>query len=102
VPVPAGEPAGSMTMAVRRADLDPLDHVNNAVYLDWLTEALDAIGLSAPSGTVDRAIRLEYLASAEHGDEVTVELFGTPGAWTARIRRASGGELLRAEGRGTA
>lgn len=102
VPVPAGEPVASSTLAVRRTDLDPLDHVNNAVYVDWLTEAVDAAGWRAPAEDVDRTIRLEYLASAEHGNEVTVELYGDPAAWSARIRRSDGGELLRAQGSGLA
>ena len=29
---------------VRRRDLDPLDHVNNSVYVDYLEEALEAAG----------------------------------------------------------
>jgi acyl-ACP thioesterase len=107
---PTGEPVAAIALAVRRTDLDPLDHVNNAVYVDWLTEALDSAGwqgaAEAPEPNADakeatsRTIRLEYLASAEHGDEVTVELFGDPSAWTARIRRADGAELLRAQGSG--
>jgi acyl-ACP thioesterase len=98
VPAPAGEPVASTTLAVRRTDLDPLDHVNNAVYVDWLVEAFDAAGWRAATESGPRSIRLEYLASAEHGDEVAVELFGTSRAWSARIRRSDGAELLRAEG----
>jgi acyl-ACP thioesterase len=100
VPPPTGEPVASIALAVRRTDLDPLDHVNNAIYVDWLTEALDSAGWHAPAKTTDRTIRLEYLASAEHGNEVAVELFGEPGAWSARIRRSDGAELLRARGSG--
>ena len=100
VPSPLGDPVGAITLAVRRTDLDPLDHVNNAVYVDWLTEALDNAGWHAAGEATDRTIRLEYLASAEHGNEVTIELFGEPAAWRARIRRADGAELLRARGTG--
>lgn len=101
VPAPAGEPVAATTLAVRRTDLDPLDHVNNAIYVDWLTEALDAAGWAArmePTGRAGRRVRLEYLASAEHGNAVTVELFGAPAAWSARIRRSDGADLLRADG----
>jgi len=97
---PSGDPVASTTLLVRRTDLDPLDHVNNAVYVDWLTEALDSAGWHPPVDGPDRTIRLEYVASAEHGDEVTVELFGEPTAWSARIRRGDGAELLRAQGTG--
>jgi acyl-ACP thioesterase len=100
VPQPVGEPVASITLAVRRTDLDPLDHVNNAVYVDWLTEALAGAGWHADAEAANRTIRLEYLASAEDGNEVTVEVFGEPAAWGARIRRSDGAELLRAEGSG--
>lgn len=100
IPPPAGTPAAALTLSVRRADLDPLDHVNNAVYVDWLTEALDAAGWRAAEEPASRTIRLEYLASAAFGNEVTIELFGAAAAWSARIRRSDGAELLRAEGSG--
>ena len=96
VPAPAGDPVAAASLPVRRTDLDPLDHVNNAVYVDWLTEALDAAGWRGALEARGRSLRLEYLASAEHGSEVVVELFGHREAWTARIRRPGGGDLLRA------
>lgn len=97
VPSPEGPPAETLELAVRPSDLDPLDHVNNAVYLDWLEEALEAAGWRPPTGT-SRTLRLEYLASAERGNRVVVELHGGPDAWSARIRRADGLELVRAAG----
>ncbi|MEA2674937.1 MAG: hypothetical protein QOI92_2129 [Chloroflexota bacterium] len=100
VPSPSGDPVAAITLAVRRADLDPLDHVNNAVYVDWLSEALGSAGWQGAGEATNRTIRLEYLASAEHGNEVTVELHGEPAAWSARIRRSDGAELLRAQGTG--
>lgn len=100
VVAPAGEPVATVSLAVRRTDLDPLDHVNNAVYVDWLTEALDGAGWPSALDGPGRTLRLEYLASAEHGDDVVVELFGDPLTWTARVRRSGGGELLRARGSG--
>jgi acyl-ACP thioesterase len=99
VPASEGPPAASLSLAVRPRDLDPLDHVNNAVYVDWLEESLLAAGW-ATSGR--RTVRLEYLASAASGDEVTVDLFGDARAWTAQIRRADGSHLLRAAGTTTA
>jgi Acyl-ACP thioesterase len=98
VPSPAGEPAATLTLAVRRTDLDPLDHVNNAVYLDWLTEALAVAGWLPPQDAGSRSLRIEYLAPAAFGDEVTVELFGGADAWSARIRRSDGADLVRAQG----
>jgi len=99
VPPAQGDPAASLHLAVRSSELDPLAHVNNAVYVDWLLEALDAAGWSAAQdGGVSSTLRLEYLASAERGNEVDVDVFGGPDAWSARIRRADGLELVRAEG----
>lgn len=85
-------------LRVRPSDLDPLDHVNNAVYLDWLEEALEAAGWRAATEGLPRSYRLEYLASAARGDSVSVDLHGAPEAWTGVIRRADGSELVRAQG----
>jgi acyl-CoA thioesterase FadM len=97
VPKPTGPAASGLRIAVRGRDLDPLDHVNNAVYLDWLWEARDAAG--AAWAAPPRMLRIEYLASAARGDTVTVELTGSPEAWTAVIRGSAGTEFVRAEGR---
>jgi acyl-ACP thioesterase len=87
---------------VRPSDLDPLDHVNNAVYLDWLEEALAAAGWSPTTATLPMSRRLEYLASAERGDSVVVELHGEHRDWNARIRRENGADLVRARSAATA
>jgi acyl-ACP thioesterase len=99
VPAPEGVPMASLTLGVRPRDIDPLDHVNNAVYVDWLDEALEDAGW--PSGSADRAEtwRLEYLASAERGDTVSVDLYGDPETWRAEVKRLDGLPLLRAQGR---
>jgi acyl-ACP thioesterase len=114
VPAEPGEPRARHEVAVRPSDLDPLDHVNNAVYVDWLEEAVEASGggrrrsgvASVVPGGPDpeaeshaaepRTLRLEYLASAGPGDRVAVELFGPVTAWRARIALEDGTELVRA------
>jgi acyl-ACP thioesterase len=98
VPVPDEPPASSARLGVRPSDLDPLDHVNNAVYVDWLEEALDGAGWGRSAAAGPRTLRLEYLASAERGNAVDVELHGSADDWLARIRRSDGLELLRARG----
>jgi acyl-ACP thioesterase len=101
VVAPAGKPVASLELRVRPSDLDPLDHVNNAVYVDWLEEALHEARWAAASDALPRSYRLEYLASAALGDTVTIDLHGAASAWTAVIRRSGGSELVRAEGSST-
>jgi acyl-CoA thioesterase FadM len=98
VEAPDGAPVSATELRVRPSDLDPLDHVNNAVYVDWLEEALEAAGWRDATEALPRSYRLEYLSSAARDDLVEVELHGRASAWTATIRRANGGDLVRAEG----
>jgi acyl-ACP thioesterase len=102
VPGPHGAPARSHSLTVRPADLDPIDHVNNAVYVDWLEEAIEAAGWHATAVNLPRTTRLEYLASAGRGDGIVVDLHGPPATWAAVIRRADGTPLVRAAATGTA
>jgi len=94
----SGEATSEIERGVRPSDLDPLDHVNNAVYVDWLEEALEAAGWGAATEALPRTYRLEYLTSAARGDLVNVALWGDPSAWHASIRRPDGGQLVRAQG----
>lgn len=95
---PDGEPVHSLSLAVRPRDLDPLGHVNNAVYLDWLEEALEQAGIGGGDGAVPGSVRLEYLASAASGDVVAVDVHGSRAAWSAVIRRSDGLDLVRGAG----
>ena len=112
VPAETDRPAARHRLTVRPSDLDPIDHVNNAVYVDWLEEAIEAVGwatraeaaLAGAAGGADRTaagstpgtLRMEYLASAGRGDAIDVELYGEPREWRARISRSDGQELVRA------
>jgi acyl-ACP thioesterase len=103
LPVEAESPAARHRLTVRPSDLDPIDHVNNAVYVDWLEEALEAVGWTAhgatgeaASGSAPGTLRIEYLASAARGDAIDVDLFGSAAGWRARIRRSDGADLVRA------
>jgi acyl-CoA thioesterase FadM len=95
---PPGGPVSEVQVSVRPSDLDPLDHVNNAVYVDWLEEALEAAGWVEAIEALPRTWRLEYLASAARRDSVVIALHGDVAAWTATIRRSDGLELVRAQG----
>lgn len=95
---PDGAPVTSLELGVRPRDLDPLDHVNNAVYVDWLDEALEAAGWRPMPRDTSETWRIEYLASAERGDTIVVDLFEAAESWSAVIRRADGLDLVRARG----
>jgi acyl-CoA thioesterase FadM len=90
--------APTLHVRVRPHDLDPMDHVNNAVYLDWLEEALAAGGHWVAAGSLPRTVRLEYLASAAPNDEVVVRTWTDGARWHGRIARADGVEFVRATG----
>lgn len=81
---------------VRRHELDPMDHVNNGVYLDRLE---DAVG-TAPGGTDDlervpRHLRLEYLAPVGSGDSLESIVWRHGGGWAGILRTADGSDALR-------
>jgi acyl-CoA thioesterase FadM len=103
-PTPDG--ADRLELVVRPHELDPVAHVNNAVYLDWVEEARAAAAIAAgtrtpldPFDPAPRWVRLEYLASAAPAEAVVVRSWATDRGWAARVERASDGtEFLRAEG----
>lgn len=70
VSLPPTPPDAALTRSVvRPQDLDPMAHVNNAAYLDYLEEAVLAAGSrgAASIAAVPRRIRLEYLVPAAPG-----------------------------------
>jgi medium-chain acyl-[acyl-carrier-protein] hydrolase len=83
---------------VRPQDLDPMGHVNNAAYLDWIEEVLAAAGREDAVSMLPRRLRLEYRASAEPGDSVVAVAWGSATGWNVGISRADGAELVRATG----
>jgi acyl-CoA thioesterase FadM len=90
---------------VRPQDLDPMGHVNNAAYLDYLEEALFAAGPAgaALTAAVPRRIRLEYLSPASPGAALTGAAWPMPAAagsgtgdgWAWRLADGEGRELAR-------
>lgn len=94
---PVPESAVRIELAVRPHDLDPMGHVNNAVYLDWIEEALDAAGLGDAFAMTPRRARLEYVASAPPDASITITAWGEANRWWARIDHA-GADLVRASG----
>jgi acyl-CoA thioesterase FadM len=77
-----------LELTVRRQELDPMDHVNNAVYLDWAEEAIRSatererrVDLEA----VPRRWQLEYLGSAAPTTEVLASAWADANGWSCRI-----------------
>jgi acyl-ACP thioesterase len=97
--VPLADPAAGATsapFAVRPQELDPMDHVNNAVYADWLEEQVIAAGGLAEVRTIPRRVRLEYARAAEAGASVEAVTWREDGGWSCRIADTAGTELMRA------
>jgi acyl-ACP thioesterase len=80
---------------VRPQELDPMDHVNNAVYADWLDEAVIAAGGTSAVGGLPRLARLEYARAAAPGSTVVAEVWPDGPAWSCRLSD-DGGDLMRA------
>ncbi len=84
---------------VRPQELDPMEHVNNAVYADWFDEAVLGAGGSSVVRGVPRRVRLEYARAVEADvviESTTWPGSGSDGGWSARIADGGGTELLRA------
>lgn len=90
---PSPPDAAQASVRVRPHEVDPMGHVNNAAYVDWLEETVpDAMARQTP-----RRYELEYIASAEAGDVLTTQTWHGGEAWSHRLVRASDGqELIRA------
>lgn len=101
VAVPPGPPSAVRhRFRVRPHELDPMAHVNNAVYVDWLEDSVIAAeggdGSGAGSiGRIPRRYRLEYAAAAVPGVELETETWRDGEAWAHRTT-AAGADVLRA------
>jgi acyl-ACP thioesterase len=108
-----GAPAGALELArvdlgdvpaaaartdfrVRPQELDPMDHVNNAVYADWVDESVLAAGGTGAVRAVPRLVRLDYARAAEPAAQLVSDVWSAAGAWSCRVSEAGGAELLRA------
>ncbi len=81
---------------VRRRDLDPWDHVNNSVYVDYFEEALEQAGRPDVIGALPRRYTLDFAGSAGHGDALIGRVWPAQGCWFYSLIREDGTELLRA------
>jgi acyl-CoA thioesterase FadM len=81
---------------VRPHELDPMAHVNNAVYADWLEEAVIEAGDQAATRAIPRLARLEYAAPADAAASLSADAWPTSDGWSYRLHDGAGVELLRA------
>jgi acyl-CoA thioesterase FadM len=88
----------SVAIRVRPQDLDPMGHVNNATYVDWVEEGLAGLGLAGAVAALPRDCRLEYRASAAPGDELTITAWHDAERWQVRLVGRDGLEFARATG----
>jgi acyl-CoA thioesterase FadM len=104
---PAPATAMRRAIEVRDQELDPLDHVNNATYADWLDEAVRAAAPGDGAAPDERAVsairsiprraRLEYALPAAGGERLESTCWPAGDGWSCRIvRPVDGAELLRA------
>jgi acyl-ACP thioesterase len=73
-----------------------MDHVNNAVYADWLDEAVLRAGGVTAVRTIPRLARLEHARAAEPGASLVADAWRDGEAWSCRISDPTGADLLRA------
>jgi acyl-ACP thioesterase len=98
VTLPDTPPTGShRPLAVRPADLDPMAHANNAVYLDWIEEAIAAAGGGSAIAAAPRRYRLEYALAAEPDARLDAAAWTADSGWNVRLAHAeTGADLFRA------
>ncbi len=97
--VPLGDPPASAqrgTFVARPHELDPMDHVNNAVYADWLDEQVMAAGGRELVRAIPRTVRLEYARAVEAGATVVADVWRDEDGWSCRLTDTTGTDLLRA------
>jgi acyl-ACP thioesterase len=93
-PAPAAALA-PVIIHVRPQELDPMDHVNNAVYADWVDERILSAGGELDVRAIPRTMRLEYVRAAEAGARVLVDAWRDAAGWSCRVRDEAGRDLLR-------
>ena len=99
-PGPVGPGAHERRIDVRPHELDPLGHPNNAVYADWLDEAVFAANPDDAASVVRRVPRrvaIEYAAAPAPDSAIVSSVWrADPGGWRLRLRSSDGRELARA------
>ncbi|OGN86950.1 MAG: hypothetical protein A2X23_01075 [Chloroflexi bacterium GWC2_73_18] len=94
---PPADPAALVVdrRRVEPHEIDPMAHLNNAGYLDYIEAAVIAGGDEAALRRVPRRYRIEYLAPAEPGARLAGLAWRTVDGWAWRLRAESEVELAR-------
>lgn len=92
--------AVDVRFTVRPRDIDPMGHVNNTVYMDYLEEAVAAAGDPGAGAlaAIPRDVRLEYVVAAAPGESLTSAAWRVEddlGGWAWRLADDDGRELAR-------
>jgi acyl-ACP thioesterase len=98
--VELGDPppsASRRSFGVRPQELDPVGHVNNGVYLDWVEECVVAADPHASESLtgLPRRYRLDYAGSAQADANLEALTWRDGTAWAHSLRSDTGVELLR-------
>jgi acyl-ACP thioesterase len=93
---PTPPDAFERNIMVRRRDLDPLDHVNNSVYVDYVEEALEAAGQGSLLEETPRRYVLDFASSAARDESFIGRAWSYDGGWACRLIRDDGTDILRA------
>lgn len=86
VDAPVG--AAEILLRVRPQEVDPQEHVNNGVWVDWVDEGIANLVGVPPVGP--RRYVLEYVASATLGAELAVAAWSDEAAFGCLIRQRHG------------
>ena len=90
---PTPPDAARVALRVRRHEVDPYAHANNAVYLDWMEEAFAAAGADGRRAIEDapRRYRMEFALAAEAGAPLDGAAWRDDDGWVYRLAGADGG-----------
>lgn len=83
-------------LTVRRSEADPMAHVNNAAYLDYLDDQFLAGRRPIRPLEVPRRYRAEFVIAAEPGDRLVGRGWKDDVAWNYLLEDDGGRELFRA------
>jgi medium-chain acyl-[acyl-carrier-protein] hydrolase len=92
---PTPDDAARIPIVVRPHELDPMAHVNNAVYADWLEAAVIEAGDRVAPRALPRRLRLEYAAPADGSVPLAADVWADGDGWSCRLHDEAGQELLR-------